>query len=229
MAGGYVALDALAEDVGVAFGEAEVTDAGVEVRGWADGVVAGREGALRDHEDAAVVGFLEDLLLLLRADRAVVFGAVVAASHLGRFPRRAEGGHIGGVVAIGEEMIVFMLPVVVATEPTEVALVALGGCDPHVVEEVVVYNEAEVGLKEDARPMLVHLDLSLVQDGREVVEYGVHLGRREKSHGEASGREATGVGAKKTSGETPSNQCFYEFMAPSLQLEGEVGMKMAFC
>lgn len=197
MAGGYVALDALAEDVGVAFGEAEVTDAGVEIRGWVDGVVAGRKGALGDHEDATVVGFLEDLLLLLRALRAVVFGAVVTASHLGCFPGRAKSGHIGGVVAIREEMIVFLLPVVVATEPTEVALVALGGCDPHMVEEVVVYNEAEVGLKEDARPVLVHLDLSPVQDGREVVEYGVHLGWREKSHGETSGREATGVGAKK--------------------------------
>lgn len=171
MAGGYVALDALAEDVGVAFGEAEVMDAGVEIRGWADGVVAGGKGALRDHEDATVVGFLEDLLLLLRADRAVVFGAVVTASYLGCFPGRAKGGHIGGVVAIGEEMIIILLPVVVAAEPTEVALVALGSCDQHVVEEVVVYNEAKVGLKKDAHPMLVHLDPSLAQDGREVVEY----------------------------------------------------------
>lgn len=69
-------------------------------------------------------------------------------------------------MATGEEKVIVALPVVVATEPTEVALVALWDCDHDVVEEVIADDEAEVSLKQDAHPVLVHLDPSIAQDGR---------------------------------------------------------------
>lgn len=180
LASGGVALDALAQDVGVPLSEAKVMETGLEIQGWVDEAVAGVKGALWDREDAAVVGFLQDNLLLLRADGAVILGAVIAAGRISRFPSRAKDHRAGGLLATGEEEIIVLLPVVVATEPTEVALVALRDCDRHVVEEVKAYDEAKVSLKQDADPMLVHLDPSLAQDGREVVGYGVHLGQGER-------------------------------------------------
>lgn len=82
MASGGVALDALAEDVGVTGGEAKVMEAGFEIRGRVDELVAGPKGALWELEDAAIAGFLQDHHLLLRAGRAVILGAVVAAGRI---------------------------------------------------------------------------------------------------------------------------------------------------
>lgn len=177
LASGGVALDALAEDLGVPFGEAKVVEASSEIEGRVDEVVAGAEGTFWEGEEAAVVGSLEDLHLLPRADGAVVLGAVVTARRVGRFPGRAEDGRVGRLLVTGEEEIVAALAVVVAAEPAKVAPVALGERERHVVEEVIAYDEAEVGLEEDARPVLVHPHPSLAQGDREVVGYGVHLGR----------------------------------------------------
>lgn len=180
LASSGVALDALAEDMGVPFSEAKVMEAGLEIQGRVNEVVAGAKGALWDHEDATIVGFLEDRRLLLCADGADVPGAVITARHFRRFPGRAKDHHVGGLLATGEEEIIVALPIVVATEPTKVALVALRDCDRHLVKEVIAYDEAEVSLKQDTHPVLVHLDPSLTQDGREVVGYGVHLGWGER-------------------------------------------------
>ena len=171
LASGGVALDALAKDAGVPLSQANVVEAGLEIRGWVDEVAAGVKGAFWEREDAAVVGFLEDHLLLLRADGAVVLRAVVIAIHFRCFPGRAKDHGGGGLLATGEEEVIITLPIVVATEPAKVALVARRDRDRHVVEEVIAYGEAEVSLKQDTHPVLVHLDLPLVQDDREVVGY----------------------------------------------------------
>lgn len=181
MASSGVALDALAEDAGVPSGEAKIVEAGLEIQVWLDEVVAGVKGTLRQREDAAVVGFLEDYLPLLRADGALVLGALLAARRIGRFPGRTKDHRVGSLLATGEAEIVLWLPVVVATEPAKVALVGLRDRDRHVVVEVIAYEKTEVGLEKDARPVLVNLDPSPAQDGREVVEYGVHLGPRERN------------------------------------------------
>lgn len=180
MASGGVAPDALAEDAGVPFGEAKVVEAGLEIHVWVDEVAAGVKGALRGREDAAVVGFLEDRHPLLCADRAVFLGAVVTARHVRRSPSGAEDHRVGGLSAAGEEKIVVLSPVVVAAEPAKPALVALRDRDRHVVDEVIAYDEAEVSLKQDAHPVLAHLDPSVAQDGREVAGYGIHLGQGER-------------------------------------------------
>lgn len=181
LARGHVALDAPTQDVGFRLGKAEVSDAGIQIQGWADGVEAGGEGAVGVREDAAVVGFLEDLLLFFRANGAVVFGTALLARHGGHFPCGTKSDGIGSRVAVGEEEIVLTFAIVVATKPTQAALVARRGRDRDVVVEVVAYDEAKGGLKVNALPVSVHLDLPLVQDGWEALEYGVHLGRRERN------------------------------------------------
>lgn len=147
----------------------EVMDARLEIRDRVDDVMAGAKGTFGGHEEATVVGFLEDCHFLLCAGGTLILGTGVIARCSCCFPCRSKGCCIWSQLATGELEIIITLAVVVATEATQAPHVRLGDRDHHVLDEVIVDNKAEVSAEQDTCPIWVDLDLSLVQDGGEVV------------------------------------------------------------
>lgn len=176
LARGDIALDTLAQDMRVPSSHTEVMDAGLGIWDWVNDAMAGAKGTFGGREEATVVGFLEDCHFLLCAGGTLILGTGVIARCIHCFPCGSKGCHIWSQLATGELEIIIALAIVVATEATQVPHVDLGHRDHHVLDEVIVDNEAKVSAEQDTCPMWVDLDLSLAQDGGEVVGDGIHLG-----------------------------------------------------
>lgn len=153
----------------------EVMDAGLRIRDRVDHAMAGGKGTFGGREEATVVGFLEDCHFLLCAGGTLILGTGVIARRIHCFPCGSKGCCIWSQLATGELEIVIALAIVVATEATQVPHVGLGDRDHHMLDEVIVDNEAEVSAEHDTCPMYIHLDLSFTQDGGEVVGDGIYL------------------------------------------------------
>lgn len=117
---------------------------------------------------------MEDCHFLLCAGGTLILGTGVIARCICCFPCRSKGCCIWSQLATGKLELIIALAIVVAAKATQVPHVGLGDRDHHVLDEVIVDNEAEVSAEQDTRPMWVDLDLSLTQDGGEVVGDGIH-------------------------------------------------------
>lgn len=159
----------------------EIMDAGLGIRDGVNDAMAGAKGTFGGREEATVVGFLEYCHFLLCAGGTYILGTSVIARRSCCFPCGSKGCCIWSQLATGEPEIIIMLAIVVATEATQAPHVGLGNCDHHMLDEVIVNNEAKVSAEQDTCPMWVDLDLSLAHEGGEVVGDGIHLGWRRKS------------------------------------------------
>lgn len=169
-----IALDTLAQDMRVPSSHTEVMDAGLGIRDRVNDAMARAKGTFRGREEATVVGFLEDCHFFLCAGGTLILGTGVIARCVHCFPCGSKGCRIWSQLATGELEIIIVLAIVVATEATQMPHVDLGHRDHHMLDEVIVDNKAKVSAEQDTCPMWVDLDLSLTQDGGEVVGDGIH-------------------------------------------------------
>lgn len=150
-------------------------DAGLGIRDGVDHAMAGAKGTFGGREEATVVGSLEDSHFLLGAGGTLILGTGVNARRICCFPCGSKGCCIWSQLATGELEVIIALAIVVATEATQAPHVGLGDRDHHMPDKVILDNEAKVSAEQDTCPMYIDLDLSLAQDGGEVVGDGIHL------------------------------------------------------
>lgn len=166
LTGGHVGADGAANSFLVAFIDAGIIEAVIEVRRRVNGTVARGQRSPLLHQEATVLVPTVGTFLLLGATWRPFGAPRLATGAGGHLPRVPKVGLIRGQVPIGQSQVVVRVPVGVAAEAADGAGVGDGEEDPGVAAPIEGDGDAEVGGDEAMEAAEVGVELLGVLEGQ---------------------------------------------------------------